>query len=172
MNAEAFRQLYEYHFRENRKMWDEYVASLPFEQYRHEAGYSHGSVRGQVLHLINVDEAWFSGLRGVEPPQDIVPADFDARQITRARWDNVENHMRAYLASLRDDMLFTLPFADGEDKDVLLWQVLIHVVNHGTDHRAQIRSLLNDLGVKTGPQDYMFHVYEQAAQAGGQAEGN
>ena len=54
----------------------------------------------------------------------------------------------------------------GEDDDRLrrvrlrLWQVLLHVVNHGTDHRAQALRLLNDLGVETKSQDYVFHVYD------------
>jgi uncharacterized damage-inducible protein DinB len=38
--------------------------------------------------------------------------------------------------------------------------VLLHVCNHGTDHRAQLLRLLNDLGVKTTAQDYIFYVYE------------
>jgi len=37
---------------------------------------------------------------------------------------------------------------------------LLHVVNHGTDHRAQLLRLLNDLGRKTESQDYIFYVYE------------
>ena len=159
MNADAFRHLYDYHFSENRKIWDAHIASLPFDQYKQESSYSRGSIRKQVIHLINTDEAWFSGLRGVDMPEPITPPDFDARSVMRTRWDNVEEHMRAYLAKLRDDMLLTKPFPDGEDKDVVLWQVLIHVVNHGTDHRAQILRLLNDLGVKTGPQDYIFYIY-------------
>jgi len=68
--------------------------------------------------------------------------------------------MRDYLAALRDEMLFEKPFAEGEDKDLILWQVLLHVVNHGTDHRAQLLRLLHDLGVKTEYQDYIFYVYE------------
>jgi uncharacterized damage-inducible protein DinB len=36
--------------------------------------------------------------------------------------------------------------------------VLIHVANHGTDHRAQLLALLNQLGVKTFPQDYFFFI--------------
>jgi uncharacterized damage-inducible protein DinB len=55
-------------------------------------------------------------------------------------------------------MLFEKPIAEGEDKDLILWQVLLHVVNHGTDHRAQALRMLNDLGVKTVSQDYIFYV--------------
>ena len=68
--------------------------------------------------------------------------------------------MRDYLAGLRDDMLIEKPFADGEDKDLILWQVLLHAVNHGTDHRAQMLRSLHDLGVKTVSQDYIFYVYD------------
>ena len=68
--------------------------------------------------------------------------------------------MRDYLATLRDEMLFQKPFADGEDKDLILWQVLLHVANHGTDHRAQLLRSLNDLGVRTESQDYIFFAYD------------
>ncbi len=110
--------------------------------------------------IISADDTWFSGLRGLEIPASLNPADFDDRAIIRAHWDNVEHTMHEYLAQLRDDILFEKPFADGEDKDLILWQVLLHVANHGTDHRAQLLRLLNDLGVKTTSQDYIFYVYD------------
>lgn len=68
--------------------------------------------------------------------------------------------MRAYLADLRDNMLLTQPFGEGEDQDLFLWQVLLHVVNHGTHHRAQIYRVLYDLGVKTPSDDYIFYAYD------------
>ena len=160
MNANAFRHFYDYHFAENRNLWDTYIMALSQEQFTQQAGYSHGSVRNQIVHLMSVDEVWFSSLRGVELPEEEHSADFDDRKILRAYWNNVEQMMRAYLANLRDEMLFEKPFAEGEDKDLILWQVLLHVGNHGTDHRAQLLRLLNDLGVKTVSQDYIFYVYD------------
>jgi uncharacterized damage-inducible protein DinB len=158
MNANAFRHFYDYHFAENRKTWD-YVTQLSHEQFTQHSDYSRGSVQDQILHLISCDDAWFSELRGVEIPEDLNPADFPDRESIRAHWDKVEQTMHDYLAELRDDMLFDQPL-EGEDKDLILWQVLLHVVNHGTDHRAQLLRLLNDLGVKTTYQDYIFYVYE------------
>jgi len=160
MNANAFRHFYDYHFAENRKIWDSYIMPLSQEQFTQPAAYSAGSVRNQIVHLMNTDEAWFSGLRGVETPESLDPADSDDRQIIRAHWDSVEQMMREYLANLQDDRLSEKPWAEGEDKDLILWQVLLHVANHGTDHRAQLLRLLNDLGVKTVSQDYVFYVYD------------
>ncbi len=159
MNAHAFRHFYGYHFAENRKIWDRYVTQLSQEQFTQHVDYSRGSVRDQILHLISADDSWFSGLRGVDIPEDLDPADYHDRESIRAHWDNVEQTMRGYLAALRDDMLFDTPL-EGEDKDLMLWQVLLHVANHGTDHRAQLLRVLNDLGVRTEYQDYIFYVYE------------
>lgn len=158
MNANAFRHFYDYHFTENRKLWDRYVTQLSDEQFTRDVDYSHGSVRGQIVHLISADDTWFSGLRGVEFPEPLNPADFHDRESICAHWDIVEQNMRGYLAALRDEMLFDKPL-DGEDKDLILWQVLLHVANHGTDHRAQLLRILHDLGVKTTYQDYIFYVY-------------
>lgn len=162
MNADAFRQFYDYHFSENRKLWDTYVMALSQEQFTQKVDYSVGSIRNHIVHLMSVDDAWFSGLRGVEMPEWLDPADFDDRGKIRTHWDGVEKRMRDYLGQLGDEMLFKKPFTDEEDKDLVLWQVLLHVVNHGTDHRAQLLRLLNDLGLDTGPQDYVFHLYDNS----------
>lgn len=159
MNANAFRHFFEYHFTENRTIWDRYVISLTHEQFTQDVGYSHGSVRNQIVHMISADDTWFSGLRGIEIPEPLDPANFNDRETIRTHWDKVEQNMRTYLAVLRDDMLFEKPL-EGEGKDLITWQVLVHVFNHGTDHRAQLLRLLNDLGVKTTSQDYIFYVYD------------
>jgi uncharacterized damage-inducible protein DinB len=97
-------------------------------------------------------------LRGVELPEPLDPVTWDDRKAIRAYWDNVEQKMRDYLDNLEDDMLSDKPFVDDEDKDLIVWQVLLHVVNHGTDHRAQLLRSLNDMGLKTTSQDFIFYV--------------
>jgi uncharacterized damage-inducible protein DinB len=164
MNADAFRHFFDYHFSENRTIWDKYVTLLTDEQFTQNESYSHGSVRNQIVHLMNVDEAWFTGLRQVEFVEGPDPASFADRNSIREHWDGVEKQMRDYLAKLQDGMLFEKPFADGEDKDLITWQVLIQVANHGTDHRAQLLKLLNELGVKTVSQDYIFYAYDHPVE--------
>src|SRR5512133_3849616 len=109
MNANAFRHFYDYHFAENRNIWDSYITPLTEEQFTQPDVYSHGSVRDQLIHLMSVDDTWFSGLRGLEIPEPLDPADFHDRESIRAHWDNIEKDMRAYLAELRDDMLSNKP---------------------------------------------------------------
>jgi uncharacterized damage-inducible protein DinB len=159
MNAAAFRHLYDYHFATNRFLWDTYIVPLTHAQFTQASSYSHGSVRDQLVHLVNVDDVWFSDLSGQVPAESLDPAQVVDRAAFRAHWDAVEQRMRAYLAHLTDDMLNDQPL-QGEDKDLRVWQVLLHIANHGTDHRAQILRLLSDLGVQTTSQDYVFYAYE------------
>lgn len=158
MNADAFRHFYAYHRAENRKTWDHYIVPLPQEQFT-QAAHGRWSVRDQIAHLVWVEDTWFSGLRGEPLPEPLDPAQFEDRGRLRAHWDAVEQKAREYLAALEDHVLLDKPLAE-EDEDLLVWQVLLHVVNHGTDHRAQLLRVLEDLGVETGPQDYIFYVYE------------
>ena len=164
MNANAFRHFYNYHFAENRILWERYITQLSGEQFTQATAYSHGSVRDQIIHLMSVDDIWFSELRGVEPAEPWSSAAVDDRQLIRAHWDRIEQTIRSYLADLPDDQLFATPIKEPEeDRNLVVWQVLLHVVNHGTDHRAQLLRLLNDLGVKTVSQDYIFYVYDNPA---------
>jgi len=160
MNADAFRHFYNYHFSENRNIWETYITTLSDTQFTQDIHYSIGSIRNQIVHLMSVDDTWFSDLRGVAPPDPFEPEQFNDRAVLRAYWDGVEQRMRDYLATVSDAMLFEKPIAEGEDKDLILWQVLLHVANHGTDHRAQLLRALNDLGVETTSQDYIFYVYD------------
>lgn len=161
MNADAFRHFYEYHFAENRKLWESCIIPLTPEQFTRETAYSRGSVREQIIHLMDADEVWFSELQNTAPSEPLPSANYDDREIIRAQWDKVEQMMRNYLESLQDAMLFEKPIKEPEeDKKLAAWQVLLHVANHGTDHRAQLLRLLNDLGAKTESQDYIFYVYD------------
>lgn len=160
MNANAFRHFYDYHFAENRSLWDSYISSLTDEQFTQPVHYSRGSIRDQIVHMMSVDDTWFSGLRGIEIPEPLNPDDFENRAAIRTYWDDVEQKMRDYLASLNDEILMEKPLPEGEDENLIVWQVLLHVVNHGTDHRAQLLRILHDLGVKTVSQDYIFYVYD------------
>jgi uncharacterized damage-inducible protein DinB len=160
MNTDAFRHFYNYHFAENRTVW-KHVASLSHEQFTQTVEYSHGSVRDQILHLIDVEQMWFSELRDVRPMEPLPSADSDDRDTVRVYWDTAEQNIRVYLAELQDGMFFTKPIKEPEEDQILtVWQVLLHVANHATDHRAQLLRVLHDLGVETKSQDYIFYVYE------------
>ncbi len=87
MNANAFRHFYDYHFTENRKIWDRYVTPLSHEQFTQHVDYSHGSVRDQIVHLMSVDDYMVQRIARRRNPGRLNPAHFDDRESIRAHWD-------------------------------------------------------------------------------------
>ena len=153
MDAESFRRLYDYHFAVNRRLWDHCIERLSQAQFVQKLDYSVGSIRNQMVHMMNIDERWFCDLRGEAVPGLLNPVRFFKPPVIRQRWDGVEADMRAYLAALEDAEL-------GRHLEVgmRVWEVLFHVLNHGTDHRAQVLAMLHHLGVPTWPQDYAIYL--------------
>lgn len=161
MDANAFRYLLRYHFWWSRFLFSEYLPQVAAADLVAPLGYSKGSIRDQMVHLVEVDEAWFGDLLGEGPGAHWDETDggptLDA---ILARRDAIEAKATAYLAGVTDEALASRPYTEGEDKDLHLWQILLHVVNHGTDHRAQVLRQLNDLGIATTSQDLVFFAYE------------
>ena len=163
MNTASFRHFYSYHFAENRNLWN-YISQLSDELFTQAVDYSHGSVCNQIVHLISVDEIWFSELQNITPSEPFALDSVTDRTFIRKYWDGVEQMMRRFLASLDEEILLSKPIQEpDEDRDMIVWQVLLHVVNHGTDHRAQMLRMLKDIGIKTTSQDYIFYVYDSSS---------
>ena len=72
----------------------------------------------------------------------------------RGRWQAEWAALDAYLASLDED-------APNEIWDGLpLWQPMVHVVNHGTQHRSEAASILTAEGHSPGELDFIDFLTE------------
>jgi uncharacterized damage-inducible protein DinB len=164
MNIDMIRTLYDYHFAVNRRLWDECVSPLTGEQFNQENDYSAGSVKGQIVHIMRWDEQWFHRLREIEPPPRLVPGQFPDRAAIRAYWDQLEKMMRECLEEL-DETRFNgtvhTSSVNWGEIDIPVWQILVHVANHATDHRAQLLRLLDQIGAPTFEQDLMLYLWQQ-----------
>ena len=72
--------------------------------------------------------------------------------------------MRSYVASLSDEQIngtMVYKSTNGAPYEEPLWQLLLHVVNHGTQHRSEAAALLTDLGHSPGNIDLIVYIREQ-----------
>ena len=74
----------------------------------------------------------------------------------RAGWDDEWTAVYAWLPTLTDDDLAKL------DEGIPIWQLLVHVVNHGTQHRSEAAALLTADGRSPGELD-LFDFSESQA---------
>ncbi len=158
MNAAAFRQVFDYHLRANAMVW-QLCDALDDARFDQRDDYGHGSIRAEWMHLIDTDLVWFSALQ--QRSAAVPPAPTASRAELRQWHDTIVANVSAWLAVLDDADLFRQPIREpAEDRSLFVWQVLIHVINHGTDHRAHLLHRLHDLGVATPPQDFIFDLAE------------
>ena len=155
MQANHIRELYDYHISTNRRLWEISIMTLADEQFIQPLDYSVGSIRNQCVHLMSIDERWFSGLRGVAVPDFLNPDLYPTRAEVRAYWDTVEADMQSYLSNLTEDYL------SGMMNDLPVWAVLHHVLLHGMDHRAQMLAMLHGLGAPTFAQDFIYRFFKR-----------
>lgn len=163
MGIEYFKTLWEYNYGSYRHLWD-CMEKLSDEQFCQEVNYSIGSLRNHWVHLIAVDSRWLARLQGGPVPEGPKYEEFSERAATRARWETGADAMLAYIqgldeAGLDDVVHFNMPQRGGA-KQNLRWQILQHVANHGTDHRAQMLRVIHDLGGPTFEQDLMIYLWE------------
>lgn len=163
MDISTFKKFYDYNYALHRRVW-ECIDHITDAQFVEEVPYSIGSIRNHMVHLTGVDERWLARLNGSPVPNALQYADFATRAATRARWEQAAQAMSSYISSLQNSQLDEMVHYDmpqrGGAKQNLRWQILLHVVNHGTDHRAQILPVLHRLGAPTLEQDFMIYLWE------------
>ena len=163
MNAAYFRRMIDYTFWEHRQVWN-CVLALSDEQYTRPCDYSIGSVHEQVVHTMGAEWLWLQRVRGESPDPFLKPEDFPDRQAVRARWDEIESGWRTFVAALHDDQLEQpiryVSITDKARHTQPLWEGLAQIVNHATDHRAQILAFIHQLGGKTMAQDFVYYTWQ------------
>jgi uncharacterized damage-inducible protein DinB len=83
------------------------------------------------------------------------------------RWAAEWDAQQAWLAGLTDGWLARSDSGLARrDDGVPFWQLLAHVVNHGTQHRAEAAALLTLAGRSPGDLDLVFYAEEVARTSG------
>jgi len=148
MTSQDLKTLLDYHY------WarDRVLAALEpltSEQYTRDLGSSFRSVRDTVVHIYSADWIWYQRWRGESPSTGIKADAFPDLPGLRDAWQTLEGQVRAHVASLDADgieRVMEYRLLSGRPGASPFWQMLQHVVNHGTYHRGQVTTMLRQLG--------------------------
>ncbi|MBI3663540.1 MAG: DinB family protein [Acidobacteria bacterium] len=167
MTKDEIQLLYEYDAWANRRVLDAASALTP-EQFTRDLGSSFPSVRDTLAHIMGGQWIWLERWQGRTPTGLPAAEDFPDLPSLRKRWEEVEADLLAFVRGLTAERLVSV----SEYKTLTagtfacpLWQMLQHLVNHGTYHRGQATTLLRQLGAKSVSTDLSLFYRERGAAA-------
>jgi uncharacterized damage-inducible protein DinB len=112
-----------------------------------------------LVHHLGASQRWRHAFQdtGEEPEPELgsLPTIDQLRGWWEAEWVAVD----AWLP------VMTAGFVDYVHNGVPVWQMLVHVVNHGTQHRAEAAALLTAEGRSPGELDLVNYAEDQARRS-------
>ncbi len=172
MLADAMRTFYDYNRWATERIFDT-AAGLDEEQLDAPGIAGQRSIRATLLHLIEVHKGWLSWWDGSLPPEEAYAivldlADYTTLPAARSAWDAVHKQTRAFIDGLSDEDMgrgYTFAPPGVPSWTTPLWQMMLHVANHGTQHRSEIAAMLTAFDHSPGDLDIVYYYLDVAQSA-------
>jgi len=160
MTHRDLRTLVEFNYWARDRMLDA-VAPLTPQQFVQPLGNSFSSVRDTLVHIYSAEWVWYMRWQGTSPSEPLKSQDYPDLAIVTAEWRDLEGRIRTFVHGLDEaTVLRELDYRqmNGQAFRSPIWQMVQHVVNHGTYHRGQVMTMLRQLGAKPASTDLIvFH---------------
>ena len=163
MNKQDIQLLYKYNHWANTRILNA-ASKLTLDQFLVSASFPHGGLRGTLTHILFAEWLWRNRWLGKSPSQYFKPDDFPIFDSLRSRWLEEEKALNTFVENLTDRKLsgaLQYKTTRGEIMENILWQMMAHVVNHGTQHRSEAAAILTELGQSPGDVDLIVFLREQ-----------
>jgi uncharacterized damage-inducible protein DinB len=141
------------------------VSSLPPEELTKDFKTADHSILGTLVHVYAADRVWLGRIQGNPPARFIDPEQDMRLDVLQNDWPELLNRWQQWAAAHNGDSLRTrLSYKDlkGNPYETPLWQIVLHVVNHGTHHRGQVSGFLRALGHTPPRLDLIDYYREQS----------
>jgi uncharacterized damage-inducible protein DinB len=128
-----------------------------------------GSLFEALLHILDAQYFWRLAVQtGVGPARNLTIDQLPDLETMQDFWEQEADELASYAASVTDEDLaseFTFRWGTAKPRTRIRWHCLVHVVNHGTQHRAEIGLVLGGLGFSPGNLDFINFVTRQAVKS-------
>jgi uncharacterized damage-inducible protein DinB len=116
------------------------------------------SVLETIVHLFWAERIWLNRFKSAPALSRPAPGNHSFDYV-ESEWPALQDEWREYLDKV-DDAAAVIMYRDlkGQEWTQPLWQLLFHIVNHGTHHRGQVSGFLRAMNYTPPPLDFvLFH---------------
>jgi uncharacterized damage-inducible protein DinB len=135
------------------------AAKLSTEELTRDFKTADKTVLDTLVHVYAADRIWLSRVLGEQRATFIDPEDRDLT-LLQTEWPVLQQRWKLWLKDFTDgDVTRVIEFKDTKGRPYAqpVWQILFHVVNHGTHHRGQVSGFLRAMGQTPPPLDMMAY---------------
>lgn len=134
------------------------AATLGADELTRDFGTADRSVLGTLVHVYAADRVWLGRVEG-RPPATFVDPEIDMHlSVLQHEWPALIERWKGRLRA-EPDTARVVDYQDlkGNPYRTPLWQILLHLVNHGTHHRGQVSGFLRSMGHTPPPTDLIAY---------------
>jgi uncharacterized damage-inducible protein DinB len=135
------------------------AGKLTPEEVERDFGTADKSVVGSLAHNFGADRIWIDRILGTAP-KGFLSDEEKSLAFLNADWPKLYDRWDRWAEDLTDESVASVAhYADlkGNQWTTPLWQIILHVVNHGTHHRGQVAGFLRAMGHVPPPLDLIAY---------------
>lgn len=138
------------------------AAGVSDEELARERTVSMGSIANELAHIVAAQESWSARLSEGAPTSSPEPLNEGIVATLRKRYDVSHAWLQEYTGRLTDDELARVIDIEwqGDVYNYRAWKILMHLANHGTQHRAEVGIALLALDASPGDLDLDDFYFE------------
>jgi len=119
------------------------------------------SVFGLLVHIMSAEHIWLSRWKGISPTSLLTTDNIPDLKTLKAAWSPLRAEMLGYLAGVGDaNQIVVYRTTKGVEYQDVLWHLVLHLVNHATEHRSQAALYMATHGIDLGNLDFIVYVRE------------
>ena len=163
MTLQDLKTLLDFHYWARDRMLDA-ADKLTSEQFTRDMGSSFKSIRDTLAHLYSAEWAWYQRWQGTSPAAALPFEQFPDVATIRQEWSTLESRVRGFLDARTDsDITRVIEYRmlNGTPGSSPLWQMVQHIVNHGSYHRGQLTTMYRQLGAEPAKSVDLIRYYRE-----------
>ena len=138
------------------------IENIPSAQLTQDFQTSEHSILGTLVHVFAADRIWLTRVNQESRAAFVSDSDYNLN-VLQIDWPLIYAKWNEWAARLTDETAAaSISYNDlkGNPHASGAWEIVLHVVNHGTHHRGQVSGFLRSLG-HTPPQLDLIRYYRE-----------